>query len=70
MWHEVGHRSAVTAIARAPNANVYAVGYADGSVRLWDAESATARLTFHGHTRPVTTLAFDAAGMQLSLIHI
>ncbi|WFD29685.1 beta transducin [Malassezia sp. CBS 17886] len=68
MWHEVGVRTAVTAIARAPypQQNRVAVGYADGFVRLWDAATASMLLTFHGHQRAVTTLAFDAAGLLLA----
>ncbi|PKI83206.1 beta transducin [Malassezia vespertilionis] len=67
-WHEIGSRVAVTAIARAPhpNASRFAVGYADGSIRLWDAETGAALLTFNGHQRAVTALAFDRAGLQLA----
>lgn len=67
-WHEVGFRIAVTAIARAPypNAHRFAVGYADGSIRIWDQNTGTALLTFNGHQRAVTALAFDPAGVQLA----
>ncbi|KAK0537254.1 beta transducin [Tilletia horrida] len=73
-WHETGHRAQVTAIARAPVAsvsgasanNTFAVGYADGSIRLWDAASGTATLTFNGHKSAVTTLAFDSQGLILA----
>lgn len=67
-WHELGFRLGVTALARAPHPQEhrFAVGYADGSIRLWDERTATALLTFHGHQRAVTTLAFDAAGVQLA----
>lgn len=68
MWHQLGFQQAVTAIARAPHPRdaQFAVGYADGSIRLWDAETASVLLTFHGHQRAVTTLAFNEDGMLLA----
>ena len=68
MWHQLGFRLAVTAIARAPypQESRFAVGYADGSIRLWDAETSTVLLTFHGHQRAVTTLAFDPKALFLA----
>lgn len=67
MWHEVGVSDAVTSIARAsyPLQSRFAVGYADGSIRLWDSETNTALLTLNGHQRAVTTMAFDAQGLHL-----
>ena len=67
-WHEVGFRMAVTAIACAPypNDHRFAVGYSDGSIRLWDSNTQTSLLTFNGHQRAVTSLAFDAVGVQLA----
>lgn len=68
MWHDVGHRSPVTALARSlASPNMFAVGYEDGSVRIWDASSpATPSVTFHGHKRAITAMAFDEAGMRLA----
>ena len=66
MWHETGHRSEVTVIVQSPQPNHFAVGYADGSVRLWDAISGTVVTTFNGHTKAVTALAFDEAGARLA----
>lgn len=68
MWHQTGLRLAVTAIARAPypQATRFAVGYADGSIRLWDSQTSSVLLTFHGHQRAITTLAFDGMGMMLA----
>ncbi|WFC98044.1 beta transducin [Malassezia yamatoensis] len=59
---------AVTAIASAPypNDHRFAVGYADGSIRLWDINTQGSLLTFNGHQRAVTSLAFDAVGVQLA----
>ncbi|PWN52274.1 WD40 repeat-like protein [Violaceomyces palustris] len=68
VWHEVGHRSQVTAIARSPHpgADTFAVGYADGSVRLWSAASSTSNVTFNGHKKAVTAIAFDSQGLRLA----
>jgi len=68
-WHETGHRAQVTALTRSPavnSSNVFAVGYADGSIRLWDAQAGTTILTFNGHKSAVTTLAFDPNGLSLA----
>lgn len=69
MWHEVGHRSPVTAIVRctaSTSPNLFAVGYEDGSVRIWDADTSATTLTFHGHKRAITALSFDDQGMRLA----
>lgn len=69
MWHEVGHRSPVTALARCPSAtssHLFAVGYEDGSIRIWDSTTSTAMLTFNGHRKAVSSLTFDATGMRLA----
>ncbi|WFD25221.1 beta transducin [Malassezia nana] len=67
MWHEIGYREGVTAIARTPfrESARFAVGYADGSIRLWDPTTSSVLLTFHGHRRAITQLTFDAQGMIL-----
>lgn len=71
MWHETGHRAQVTAIAEAPassssSTTTFAVGYADGSIRLWDATTGTPLLTFNGHKKAVSALAFDSEGLRLA----
>lgn len=66
MWHETGHRAEVTCIERSPQENIFAVGYADGSVRLWDRSSASVITVFDGHKRAVTCLAFDGHGTRLA----
>ena len=68
MWHETGHRAEVTYIARSPQKDIFAVGYADGSIRLWNASSASVIATFNGHKKAVTALAFDIAKNQHVLI--
>ena len=66
MWHETGHRAEVTCIERSPKGDVIAVGYADGSIRLWEVSSGSVVATFNGHKRAVTALAFDDAGVRLA----
>ncbi|KDN52502.1 WD40 repeat-like protein [Tilletiaria anomala UBC 951] len=66
-WHEIGHISPVTAIARNPaDSDVSAVGYADGTVRLWRASTGASFLTFNGHKGTVTCIAWDSNGMRLA----
>ncbi|KAL5121294.1 beta transducin [Pleosporales sp. CAS-2024a] len=66
-WRDASCTEQVTVIARSDvDSDVFAVGYADGSVRIWDARTATAIITFNGHKSAVTTLAFDHAGVRLA----
>ncbi|KAF8897438.1 WD40-repeat-containing domain protein [Infundibulicybe gibba] len=66
MWHETGHKAEVTCIAQSPQKDAFAVGYADGSVRLWGAATGSVTTTFNGHKKSVTALAFDARGTRLA----
>jgi len=66
MWHETGHRAEVTCILRSPQKDLFAVGYADGSVRLWSASAESVLTTFNGHKKAVTALAFDERGTRLA----
>ena len=66
MWHETGHRAEVTCILRSPQKDHFAVGYADGSIRLWSASSSSVLATFNGHKKAVTALAFDESGTRLA----
>lgn len=73
MWHEIGHSSPVTSFAHSPSqvafngssSDLWAVGYADGSIRIWDAISSTVRLTLNGHKTAITALHFDVDGLLL-----
>lgn len=66
-WHDEKNKAQVTAIAASQiDKDVVAVGYEDGSVRLWDARMATVMVSFNGHRSAVTYLAFDAAGVRLA----
>jgi len=66
MWHETGHREEVTCIVQSPQQEFFAVGYADGSVRLWNSSTGSVVTTFNGHKKSVTALAFDNAGTRLA----
>jgi len=66
MWHESGHRAEVTCILRSPKPDTFAVGYSDGSIRLWSASSGSAITTLNGHKKAVTALAFDQDGSRLT----
>ncbi|KAJ3552714.1 hypothetical protein NM688_g4006 [Phlebia brevispora] len=66
MWHESGHRAEVTCITRSPQKDTFAVGYADGSIRLWSASASASTTTFNGHKKAVTALAFDVTGSRLA----
>ena len=66
MWHETGHRAEVTCILRSPQKDVFAVGYADGSIRLWGCSTGSVIATFNGHKKAVTSLAFDDEGVMLA----
>ncbi|KII95241.1 hypothetical protein PLICRDRAFT_34085 [Plicaturopsis crispa FD-325 SS-3] len=66
MWHETGHRAEVTCILRSPQKDLFAVGYADGSIRLWNSSSESVIATFNGHKKAITTLAFDEGGTRLA----
>lgn len=57
----------VTAIAQSKtDLDFFAVGYEDGSIRLWDGKIATVVVNFNGHKSAVTHLAFDKAGVRLA----
>ncbi|TFK76009.1 WD-repeat-containing protein [Pluteus cervinus] len=66
MWHDTGHRAEVTCIQHSPQVGTFAVGYADGSIRLWNAGADTVVSTFNGHKKAVTALAFDRQGTRLA----
>lgn len=53
-------------MAQSPRKDTFAVGYADGSVRLWSAETSTVIVAFNGHKKSVTALTFDDTGSRLA----
>jgi U3 small nucleolar RNA-associated protein 12 len=66
MWHDTGCKDGVTCIARSPITNIFAIGHADGSIRLWNSSTNSVVVRFNGHRKAVTALAFDADGSRLA----
>ena len=66
-WKDSNCSAEATVIARSTaDPDVYAVGYDDGSIRVWDSRIATVIVSFNGHKSAVTTLAFDKDGVRLA----
>ncbi|KAF1832964.1 WD40 repeat-like protein [Decorospora gaudefroyi] len=66
-WRDNTCTEEVTVICRSEvDPDVFAVGYADGSIRIWDARTSTVILSFNGHKSAVTVLAFDENGVRLA----
>ncbi|KAJ1911305.1 beta transducin [Mycoemilia scoparia] len=65
-WHDTDTKSLVTCISRSPNKHDFAVGYDDGSIRIFNTENQTTNVIFNGHRRAVTALTFDKSGMILA----
>ncbi|KAI8810902.1 hypothetical protein BJ742DRAFT_799159 [Cladochytrium replicatum] len=65
MWKDSDNKAEVTCICRGPSKGVFAVGYSDGSIRLWNVSDASSTITFNGHQTAVTALAFDESGSRL-----
>ncbi|SCU90138.1 LADA_0F02058g1_1 [Lachancea dasiensis] len=45
--------------------NLVAVGYADGSIKIWDLLSKSVLFTFNGHKSAITVLKYDETGTRL-----
>ncbi|KAK0392785.1 hypothetical protein NLU13_2280 [Sarocladium strictum] len=66
-WRDERCSYAVTAIAQSnTDPDIFAVGYDDGSIRLWDSKIATVIVNFNGHKSAITHLAFDKSGVRLA----
>ena len=66
-WTVTDNHVQVTAIVRSQtDPDVFAVGYEDGRIRLWDLRTATVVLAFNGHKSAITCLAFDDSGIKLA----
>ena len=66
-WRDENCLSQVTAIAQSKtDPDVFAVGYEDGSIRLWDSKISSVIVNFNGHRSAITNLAFDRSGVRLA----
>ena len=66
-WKDSSCSAEVTVIARSSaDPDLYAVGYGDGSIRVWDSRISTVVISFNGHKSGVTTLAFNKDGVRLA----
>lgn len=67
MWHATGHVHPVTFISRSPtDPDKFAVGYQDGSIRIWSAYSKSEISVFEGHRRGISYLEWDRDGVRLA----
>jgi len=66
-WHDKDNQSEVTSLSQCDvQPDLFAVGYADGSIRIWDSLSAQVVVWFDGHRSAVTHLQFDREGARLA----
>ncbi|KAI9687127.1 MAG: hypothetical protein M1822_002538 [Bathelium mastoideum] len=66
-WKDGECDAEVTTIERSrAEEDIFAVGYSDGSIRIWDAQTANILLSFSGHRSAITSLAFDRTGSRLA----
>ncbi|KAJ7550174.1 hypothetical protein O6H91_07G086600 [Diphasiastrum complanatum] len=62
-----GSRAVVTAIACMPNSSsLVAVGYSDGSIKVWDFVEGSCETTLNGHKGAVTTVRYNRASSLLA----
>ena len=61
-----GDKHEVVRLAASPNSEHLAVGYHNGTVKIFDIKSGDELVTFSGHKTAVSCLAFDERGMLLA----
>ncbi|KAJ2556560.1 beta transducin [Coemansia sp. RSA 1933] len=64
-WNDSDNKAQVTCLCRSPNGSDYAVGYSDGSVRLFDIGSHAIKVVLNGHRGRISALQFDPTGTVL-----
>ena len=62
VFRDPENKSCVTAYALDPQGNTLAVGYADGSIRLWSLAKKEIISIFRGHNVAITSLIYHPEG--------
>ncbi|KAJ5280512.1 Small-subunit processome Utp12 [Penicillium angulare] len=66
-WRDSACKVPVTVVTQSKtDEDIFAVGYEDGSIRIWDSRTGTIIISFNGHKSAVTQLVFDNAGVRLA----
>lgn len=66
-WQDKNCKAQVTTIAQSrSDEDIFAVGYENGSIRIWDSKIATTIVNFNGHRSAITSLTFDESGSRLA----
>ncbi|XP_059175700.1 WD repeat-containing protein 3-like [Physella acuta] len=61
-----GDKHEVTWLVKSPIANHMAVGYMDGTIKIFNLDTCQCEVTFQGHKASVTSMTYDYSGMKLA----
>lgn len=66
-WHDKDNSHKVTCISSVhPISSQCAVGYEDGSIRIWNIKTHQLQATFNGHKSAVTVIVFDVSATYIA----
>ncbi|KAI5793511.1 hypothetical protein FPQ18DRAFT_170335 [Pyronema domesticum] len=66
-WNDPKNKHEVSVISQSrTDPDIFAAGYTDGSLRLWDSKTGTVIISFNGHKSAVSALAWDKSGTRLA----
>ncbi|XP_069744504.1 WD repeat-containing protein 3 [Narcine bancroftii] len=65
IWILKGIKHEVSYLCSAPDGQHLAVGYEDGSIRIFNITTGESNVTFNGHSASVTVLNYDSLGARL-----